>query len=167
MSPSDGGEREVEQGEVVGGLLVPADQDASEAVEPRVRAFHHPAPRPGPGAALGPGLLAARAQVQGEAELLGEGARLVVVEALVEAEMLRAAARRLGPCDRHRLDGMAHQLVVIAVRPVDHRPERDAAPVGEQRSLDSTFDSGFGKAVSGQQLMRPRLVFSITRGHLR
>ena len=29
------------------------------------------------------------------------------------------------------------------------------------------FDSGFGKAVSGQQLMRPRLVFSITRDDLR
>src|SRR3712207_8351974 len=100
-----------------------------------MRALHHPSPRPGSGAALGPDLLAARAQVQGEAELLGEGARLVVVEALVEAEVLRAAARRPGPPDRYGLDGGAHQLVVVAVGPVDGRPEGDAAAVGQHRAL--------------------------------
>ena len=47
-----------------------------------MRALHHPAPRLGPGVTLGANLLAARAQVQGEAELLGQNARLVVVEAL-------------------------------------------------------------------------------------
>src|SRR5215210_7173807 len=136
MAPSDGGEREVEHGEVVGGLFVPADQDGAEAVQPGVRALHHPAPGFGSRAALGADLLAAGAQVQGEAELLGQGARLVVVEALVEAEVLRAATRRPGASDRDRAEGSAHQLVVIAVRPVDRRPERDAAAVGEQRTLD-------------------------------
>src|SRR5918998_770255 len=101
-----------------------------------MRALHHPSPRPGSGAALGPDLLAARAQVQGEAELLGEGARLVVVEALVEAEVLRAAARRPGPPDRDGLEGGAHQLVVVAVGAVDRRPEGDAAAVGQHRPLD-------------------------------
>src|ERR671912_990240 len=100
-----------------------------------MRALHHPSPRPGSGAALGPDLLAARAQVQGEAELPGEGARLVVVEALVEAEVLRAAARRPGPPDRDGLEGGAHQLVVVAVGPVDGRPEGDAAAVGQHRAL--------------------------------
>src|SRR3712207_2203324 len=101
-----------------------------------MRALHHPSPRPGSGAALGPDLLAARAQVQGEAELLGEGARLVVVEALVEAEVLRAAPRRLGPPDRDGLKGGAHQLVVVAVGPVDRRPEGHAAAVGQHQALD-------------------------------
>src|SRR5918997_234071 len=100
-----------------------------------MRALHHPAPRPGAGAALGPDLLAARAQVQGEAELLGQGARLVVVEALVEAEVLRAAARRPGPPDRDGLEGGAHQLVVVAVGPADRRPEGHAAAVGQHRAL--------------------------------
>src|SRR5215212_3432373 len=99
-------------------------------------AFHDPAPRPRSGAALGAGFLAAGAQVQGEAELLGQGARLVVVEALVEAEVLRAAARRPGPPDRDGLKGGAHQLMVVAVGPVDHRPEGDAAAVGQHRALD-------------------------------
>src|ERR671932_1731209 len=110
MSPRDDGEGEVEQREVVRGLLGPADQDRAGAVQPGVRALHHPAPRLGPGMTLGPDLLATRAQVQGEAELLGQGARLVIVEALVEAEVLRPLPRRSWAPDRDGLEGGAHQL---------------------------------------------------------
>ena len=42
---------------------------------------------------LGSDLLAARAQVQGEAELHGEGARLAIVEALIQAEVLETPRR--------------------------------------------------------------------------
>src|SRR5215213_4404440 len=101
-----------------------------------MRALHHPTPRPGAGAALGPDLLATRAQMQGEAELLGQGTWLVKVEAFVEAEVLRAAARRPGPPDRDGLEGGAHQLVVVAVGPVDRRPDGHAAAVGQHRALD-------------------------------
>ena len=50
--------------------------------------------------------------------------------------MLRVAARRPGPPDRNGLERRAHQLVVVAVGPVDHRPEGHAAAVGQQRALD-------------------------------
>src|ERR687885_2020326 len=100
MSPSDDGAGEVEQGEIVGGRLGPADQDGAEAVEPGMCALHHPPPRLGTGMPLGPGLLTTGAQMQGEAELRGEGARLGIVEALVEAEVLRGAPCRSGSLDR-------------------------------------------------------------------
>src|SRR5919206_1210720 len=135
MAPSDEGEGEVQQPEIVGRLLRPADQDRAEPVEPRMCALHHPAPRPGAGVALGSDLLTARAQMQGEAELGGQGARLVVVEALVQAEVLRPTARRLGPLDRDGLERLPHQLVVVAVGPVDGRPEGHAAAVGQHRAL--------------------------------
>src|ERR687893_2069938 len=100
-----------------------------------MRALHHPAPGLGPGVTLGADLLATPAQVQGEAELRGEGARLVVVEALIQAEVLGPTVRRLGPLDRDSLERGAHQLVVVAVGPVDRRPERHAAAVGQHRAL--------------------------------
>src|SRR5215212_6951422 len=100
-----------------------------------MRALHHPAPRLGPGVTLGADLLATRAQVQGEAELLGQGTRLVVVEALVQAEVLRPTACRPGALDRDGLERPPHQLVVVAVGPVDCRPERDAASVGQHQAL--------------------------------
>src|SRR5215213_1766083 len=117
-------------------------------MEPGVRALHHPAPRLGPSATLGPDLLATRAQVRGEAELRGEGARLVVVEPLVEAEVLGTAARRPGPSDRDGLKGGAHQLVVVAVGPVDGRPERHAAAVGQHRALHPAL-AAVGRVAAG------------------
>src|SRR3954470_3221287 len=99
MPPGDDGAGEVEEREVIGRLLGPTDQDAAEAVEPGVCSLDHPAACFGSGMTLGLGLLAAGAQMQGEAERRGQGTRLVIVEALVEAEVLWPAAGRLGaPC---------------------------------------------------------------------
>src|SRR3954451_23533471 len=81
--------------EVVGGLLVPADQDGAEAMEPGVGPLHHPTPGFGLGMPLGGDLLATGAQVQGEAELFGQGARLGIIVAFVQAEVLRLIGRRL------------------------------------------------------------------------
>src|SRR3954453_13738963 len=72
----------MEQGEIVGRLLGPADEDRAEAVEPRVGALHDPAPRLATGVTLGPGFLAPAAQVKREAEFRGQDARFLVVEAL-------------------------------------------------------------------------------------
>src|SRR6476646_3083281 len=136
MTPGNDGEGEVEQGEVVGRLLGPADQDGAEAVEPGMGALHHPAPRLGTGVTLGPGFLAPAAQVQREAEFRGQGTRLLIVEALIETEVLRLPAGRLWTPERDGFERLAHQLVIVAVGPVDHRPKGHAAAVGQQRALD-------------------------------
>src|SRR4051794_41985430 len=90
----------MEQGEIVGRLLGPADEDRAEAVEPRVGALHDPAPRLATGVTLGPGFLAPAAQVKREAEFRGQDARLLVVEALIETEVLRLPAGRVLAPDR-------------------------------------------------------------------
>jgi hypothetical protein len=136
VTPADDAADEVEQGEVVGGLLGPADQDGAEAVEPGVYAFDDPAPRFGPGMRLGPGFLATAAQMQGEAKLCGEGTRRVIVKPLVETEMLGLTACRSGPSHRDGLQGLAHQLMVVAIGAADHHPERETAAVGQQRAFD-------------------------------
>src|SRR5687768_8484627 len=101
MAPRDQPEREVGHGEVGIGALLPADQDAAEAVEPGMGALHHPPPRLGAGVALGSDLLAARAQVQGEAERLGPRPRLVIAHCLTlfvtgQADCLTGNATRCG-----------------------------------------------------------------------
>src|SRR3954462_13307857 len=135
MTPSDDGEVEVEQGEIVGRLLGPSDEERAEAVEPGVGALHHPAARLGTGVMLGPGFLAPAAQVKREAEFRGQDTRLLVVEALIETEVLRPPAGRLWAPDRDGFERLAHQLVVVAVGPVDDHSEGDAASVGQQRAL--------------------------------
>lgn len=97
-----------------------------------MRPLHHPAPCPGPGVPLGPCFLATAAQMQGKAKFFRQGARLGIIKAFVETEMLRPAPRWLGPLNGYGLKRLAHQLVVVAIGSVDHRPEWDAAAVAQQ-----------------------------------
>src|SRR4051795_8702307 len=84
----------MEHCDIVVGLLVPANEDATEAVHPTMGALHHPAPGFEPRAALDRlRLLAPRSDVGGEAELHDEVADLVVVIALVQAQALSLRAR--------------------------------------------------------------------------
>ena len=75
--------------------------------------------------------LAAAADVGGEAELAGKLAHLVVVVALVEAEVLRLLQGRLGTLDRDRVERALQEEVVIAVRALVVEPDRDAAALAE------------------------------------
>lgn len=96
-------------------------------------ALDDPAARPVAGLALELlGLLAAGADVRGEAELLGELVDLGVVVALVQAEPLWLLRGRLGPLDRDRLDRGAGELEVVQVRTRRRDPERDALTLGEE-----------------------------------
>src|ERR671921_2887571 len=146
MTPGDDAECEVEQGKIVGRLFGPADQDRAEAVKPGMCALHHPAPCFGAGMALGPRLLAPTAQMQGEPELLSHSAWLVIVEALVEAQMLRATVGWCGPSHGNGLQRRAHQLMVVAIGSVDHSSQWDAAAVGQQRAFDPALASVSGIA---------------------
>lgn len=147
--------------EVVLGALLPAHEQAPEAVEPGVGALDHPTP--GAVAGLVPdgvGLLAAGAKVQGEAELGGEGAGLGVVVALVDAEPLRRLVGRLRTLDDDALDRLAGELVVVAVGAGDGEAERDPAAVCDQAALGALLGSvgGIGPAVfppSGALVMAP------------
>jgi hypothetical protein len=137
----------VEHGEVGVGAFLPADEDASEAVQPGVSAFDDPAA----GAEAGLAserflLLAAGADVGGERELLAEVAHLDVVVGGVEAEPLRPSLGRLGPLDRDALDRRAGELVIVQVRARWCDPERDALALGEERSFRPflALSVGFG-----------------------
>src|SRR5690349_7030960 len=141
MTPSDDAADEVEQREVVGWLLGPADQDRAEAVEPGMRTLDHPTSRLGPGVTLGPDLFTPAAQVEREAELFGQCTWLVVVKAFVETEMLGTVACWPGATHWDRRQGPAHQLMVVAVGAVDHRAERHAARIGQQRAFDPALAS--------------------------
>src|SRR5271154_3703373 len=90
----------MDHGDVGGWPLLPANQDSAEAVHPTMRTFDNPASRPVTSTLLdGLGVFAPQTDVRSEAKLLGEVPDLVVVVALVEAEVLRFAASRLGAPD--------------------------------------------------------------------
>lgn len=115
------------------GPFLPADKDAPKAVEPRVSALDHPAPCPEAGLALErPRLLATSADVGRETELGGELVHLGEVVALVQTEPLWPLGRRLGPCDRDRLDRGPTELEVVQIRTGRFDAERDALTLAEE-----------------------------------
>jgi len=107
----------VEHGEVGVGAFLPAGEDAAEAMQPGVRALDDPAAGTEAGLAFERlRLLAAGADVTGEAKLAGELVYLGEVVAFVQAEPLRPLCCRLRTGDRNRLDGGACELEVVYVR---------------------------------------------------
>jgi hypothetical protein len=103
-----------------------------------VGALDHPAARLESGLALDRlRLFATRANMRGEPELLRELPDLLVVVALVEAELLRVAPRRFGLLYGNALDGFPGELEVIAVGAIDREAERDAGGVRQDGTLRS------------------------------
>ena len=141
----------MEHREVGVGALLPADEDAAEAIEPGVGALDDPAAGSEAGLTLERlRLFAAAADVGSEGELFGELANLAVVVGSIETQPVWSLPGRLGPFDRDRLDRLPGELVVVQIRACRRDPERDALTLGEERSLRPflALSVGFGPVSS-------------------
>lgn len=128
----------MEEREVVLRFLVPANEQATKAIQPRMRPLHHPAPRFEPRFLFdGFGLLPARADMGGKAELLQRGIHLIVVVAGIQAHPLRLFLGRLWPCDDQAFDGRADQFHIMPIGPFYLQADRDAVPLRQQAAFDA------------------------------
>src|SRR5262245_18306843 len=94
-------------------VLVPADQDTSEAMHPAVRALYHPAPRPEVGfLSQCFRLFPPRSDMGGEAELGEQSTDLLIVITFVQAHPLSYFRGGLRPLDGDALDGFPCHLEV-------------------------------------------------------
>src|ERR1700761_4810460 len=102
----------MEEAEIVGDFLFPADQQSSGTVEPRMGAFDFPAARLAT-AVLGLRRLVGLARHVGRVAALANLSidRLAAV-AFVEAEMLRLPRSRLGTLDRDGVQRLGHQALI-------------------------------------------------------
>jgi hypothetical protein len=110
----------MKEGEIVGDLLLPPDEDAAEAIEPRMSALHGPAP----GAIAGRWtkvrrVLALDANMGGVTIGADTVAHRVIVIAFVHRQVLSAFGRGLGALERLRLQRGLDQLHVGAIGAVD------------------------------------------------
>jgi len=112
-------------------------------------------------------LLAAGADVAGEAELGGELAHLVVVVAAVEAETLRPLVRGLGPLDRDRLDRGAGELEVVQIRAGRFDAELDALALAKEAPFRPflALSVGFGPVRSPPKGAFPSAPSSASHSH--
>lgn len=126
----------MEHGEVVLGLLLPADEEAPESVEPGVGSFDDPATGTIAGFGLERGhFFAAGSQVQREAELVGELPDLREVIALVQTEPLWPFDGRPRAPDGDRFKRLARELEVVAVSFARDDAQGNAGSISEERAL--------------------------------
>ena len=123
---------------VVGGRLVPADQNAPEAVHPAVGAFHHPAPRFETGFLFdGLGLFPPATDVGREAELVQGPPHLIKVVALVQAQTLGMFRAGRWAWHGEAVHRSPHQLHIVAVGPIYRQPHRNTPGFGQQTALNA------------------------------
>src|SRR5512143_412683 len=137
----------MQKGQVVLGFLIPAHQNAAEAVQPAVTALYHPPTRFLAGRARHRlSFHATRTNVSREAKLLQDGANLIVVIAFVQAQALRLFCRGFRPLDQNALESCPHQFHIVAVRPRDPHTDWDSLSPYKCRFL-----AGVKKALATQE----------------
>src|SRR5215208_226233 len=134
---------DLDQPQIVGGLLLVAHQNGAAFREPAQCALHHPSPRR---VTLLPGaiflLLADAPYVGGVAaglHCLLDLRSLVV--ALVQAQMLGRPLRGLGALDHHGVERGFEQLEVRYVRPSHYDSQRPSPGLHQQGALHPVFAS--------------------------
>src|SRR4029453_16311898 len=121
-------------------LFIPAYQDTSEAVHPRVGPLHHPPP----------GLLACflfdclcflatRPNMGGEPKLLQNIAHFLIVIPFVEAHTLRLRLCWLRALDDQAVERGPHQFHVMAIGTLPHQAKGDAVALSQQTAFDPAF----------------------------
>src|SRR5450432_81811 len=127
----------MQEAEVVGNFLFPADQQPPGSVDPRVRALDFPAASFS--AAMMPRNLFAT--VRGDMRNVTALAHLLFNRladvSLVEAKMLPSVRCGLGPRDRNAIERRCEQLLVMHIGTIHGCRQRHATPVDEDRSLDA------------------------------
>jgi hypothetical protein len=142
---------ELHEGEVVLGLLGPADKQCAVAIHPGVAGLDDPASgAPGGVMDLGGQLLASGADVRDEVLGGGELSDHLEVIAAVQAQALGCGVGRDRAGDRDRGERRLEQLYVMTVGAVVRETDRDASALRERRALRPllALSVGFGPVFS-------------------
>ena len=155
----------MKKGDVIGGGLVPANQNAPEAVQPAVSAFHHPAAGFEAGFLFdGLRLFSPAPDVGCEAKLLQGSTNLIKVLALIQAHTPGTLRTRDRARHGETIRRSPHQLHVMAVGPLHRQPHRDALGFGQQTAFDPALTpvrgvgAGFSPPPKGALVMAPSML---------
>src|ERR1700681_1866036 len=153
----------MQEAEVVGDFLFPADQQPPGSVDPRVRALDLPA------ASFAAALLPRDwfAVFRGHMRNVTALPHFVFDRpadvALVEAKMLRLTGRGLGPRNGNAIERRREKLLVMHIGAIHGRRQRHATPVDKHRSLDAQLGA-IGRVFPGF-FPHPAAIWSSPRPH--
>src|SRR6187401_436778 len=132
-------ELKMQESQIVSDLLFPADQQASCAVDPRVRSLDDPSSRLAAAACRAGCVFAFAGNVTDVAPSFGRTPDGLGVVAFVSAEMLFLARRGVRTAERNAGQCFMNQLLIVHISAGNGHANRHASPVGEHRTLDPKF----------------------------
>src|SRR6267143_3431390 len=131
----------MKESHIVLALLLPTDQDPSEAIHPAVGTLDDPATRFEPGVALETlGFFSTPANVRRVPELLREIPDLVVIVSPVQAEILELSSGA-GSIHRNTFQGGLDQPHVVPIGSINCQTDGHSASLRQQATLDAVFGS--------------------------
>jgi hypothetical protein len=135
--------------DVIFSRLVPADQNASEAVHPTMRPLDHPPAGFESSCALNRlSFLAPCANMSGETKLLQYLAHFIVVITFIQTHALRLLRGWLWALHRVAFDRLSHHFHIIPIGSVHGQPNWDPAGVRQQTSFNAGL-SAVGRVLAG------------------
>jgi hypothetical protein len=130
----------MQKGEIVCRLFVPAHQDTSKAIHPRMCALDNPAPSLLARLVVARlGFLATRPNMGGEPTFLADIAAFLIVVPLVQAPPLRRLRRWGWTFDHEAIERGAHPLHVMPVGTIHRQPQGHTGALGQQATLHPAF----------------------------
>ena len=129
----------MQEAEVVGDFLFPANQQPTGAVDPRVSSFNHPAAGFGSPTMRCRGGFPLARDVDDVATAFGGSSHGLGVVAFVRTEVLSLARRRFRTADGNAFERFSHQRLVMHIGPGDRHAQWHAATVGQRRAFDAEF----------------------------
>jgi len=138
----------MQEGQIVRGFLLPADQQSSRAIEPGVCAFDFPATRLAAAVFRLRRFVFFARDVRRVSALTNCGIHGSARVAFVEAEMLRFSRSRFGALDRNGIKRFGDELLIRYMGAGDRDGQRDAAAIDQRRTLDAQLPA-IGRVLAG------------------
>src|SRR5437660_1797223 len=130
----------MEQGQVIGRLFVPADQETTKAIHPRMCPFDHPSACFEPCLLSdGFGFFSTPTDMGRKAECLKEITHFIIVVSLIQTHPLWLLLRRLWTVDNDAFERRAHQFHIMAVCTLNGQTNGNSMPLSEQTAFHSAL----------------------------
>src|SRR5512143_4379698 len=121
----------MQESQVVGDLLLPADQQSTCAIGPGVGAFDNPAVDFSTWVATRRGVVVLLGNMRDVAASTRRAADRLGIVPFVGTEMLLLASGRLGAADGNAAEGLGHQGVIMRIGATDRGTDRHAPTFGQ------------------------------------
>jgi hypothetical protein len=141
-------------------LFIPANEKATETIDPTMRTLNDPTSRPFANFGFEFfGFLAAPTKMRREAKVKQDGTHLIIIIAGIQTEVLWLVSGRFGPLNDDADQSFFDQFHIVPIGASDGQPDRYAMTLGQQATLHASFTAV--RRMGADFFPRPTVLWSL------